>query len=317
LQNPVPSAILLTLVWQFRLFKADSASVPRNGASVSSPPCAGPQMSPISPADYTSRGPGSRSASSVGHTTLSVLIPAYHEESTIGEVVRLVLAVPLDSLGIEKEVILVDDGSSDATAIVARRAANGDRRVRIVRHEQNLGKGAAIRTALGFATGDLCLVQDADLEYSVEDYQALIAPILKGADVVYGSRFQERFWPEGMQLPNFIANKMLTLAANLLYGHRLSDEATCFKVFRTKLLRDLDLSCDGFNFCPEVTAKLGLVGIQIVEVPVRYRARSAAAGKKVRWTHGIEALATLVKYRLKRQEPSTWSPLSRSKDGRR
>ena len=304
LQNPVPLAILHTLVWQFRLFRADSAPVARHSAAVSSPLCVGPQVSPIDPAEHTRSNVGSDTPSRVGHTTLSILIPAYHEESTIGEVVRLVLGVPLHGLGIEKEVILVDDGSRDATAEIAAQAANGDRRVRIVRHEQNLGKGAAIRTALGFASGDLCLVQDADLEYSVEDYQALLRPILRGADVVYGSRFQERFWPEGMRLSNFIANKVLTLAANLLYGHRLSDEATCFKVFRTKLLRALDLSCDGFNFCPEVTAKLGLVGVRIVEVPVRYQARSTAAGKKVRWTHGIEALATLVKYRLTRQKLS-------------
>jgi glycosyltransferase involved in cell wall biosynthesis len=228
---------------------------------------------------------------------LSILIPAYQEEATIGDVLRQVRAVPVEDLGITKEIIVVDDGSADDTAARVERAKEGDARVVLVRHPQNRGKGAAIRTALGVARGEVCLIQDADLEYSVEDYRALVEPLRAGAQVVYGSRFLQRAWPEGMRPANFVANKLLTAAANLLYGHHISDEATCFKLFRTDLLRRLDLECDGFEFCPEVTAKVGLAGVTIVEVPIRYTARSAAAGKKVRWTDGVRAMRTLVKYR--------------------
>jgi dolichol-phosphate mannosyltransferase len=228
---------------------------------------------------------------------LSILIPAYYEQSTIADVVRLVRKVELEPLGIDKEIIVCDDGSADGTAAEVTRAADGDPRVRLVRHAKNRGKGAAIRTALAHATGEVCLIQDADLEYCVDDYRALLEPMLAGADVVYGSRFRHRSWPSGMHLANFAANKLLTWAANALYGHRISDEATAFKVFRTEILRSLALESDGFEFCPEVTAKLGLRNIRIVEVPIRYTGRNLDAGKKIRWTDGFKAMATLVKYR--------------------
>lgn len=230
---------------------------------------------------------------------VSILIPAYHEEPTIADVVRLVRSVDLSSLGLEKEIVVCDDGSRDNTAREVERAAEGDSRVRLVRHPMNRGKGAAIRSALEVASGDICIVQDADMEYSVEDYRALLTPIVAAeADVVYGSRFLLRSWPEGMHPANFAANKILTVASNLLYGHRITDEATAFKVFRTAVLKSLALTCDGFEFCPEVTAKLGLQKVRILEVPIRYTARNAAAGKKVRWTDGVVALATLLRYRV-------------------
>jgi glycosyltransferase involved in cell wall biosynthesis len=232
---------------------------------------------------------------------LSILIPAYYEQATIGEVVRLVRKVEIESLGIEKEIIVCDDGSGDSTAAEVERAAEGDTRVVLVRHTTNHGKGAAIRTALKRATGEACLIQDADLEYSIDDYRALLQPLLKGADVVYGSRFLARPWPKGMRVANFLANKILTMTTNLLFGHNITDEATGFKLLRTDLLRSLALECDGFEFCPEVTAKLGRLGIRIVEVPIYYNARSASAGKKIRWTDGVKALATLVKYRIQTQ----------------
>jgi hypothetical protein len=142
-------------------------------------------------------------------------------------------------------------------------------------------------------------VQDADLEYAVDDYPSLLKPMLDGHEVVYGSRFLTRRWPAGMHAANWLANRMLTLTANLAYGHKITDEATCFKVFRTDLLRALDLKCERFEFCPEVTAKLGLRGVAIHEVPVKYEARSVDAGKKVRWTDGLEAMATLLKLRVR------------------
>lgn len=230
---------------------------------------------------------------------LSIIIPAYQEERTISEVLRRVAAIDTESLGFDKEILVCDDGSTDGTVALVEAAARDDDRIRLVRHERNRGKGAAIRTALATARGDYCLIQDADLEYEVDDYPALLRPLLGGAKVVYGSRFLATERPEGMRTANYVANRVLTVAANLLYGLDISDEATCFKVFDTELLRSLELECNGFEFCPEVTAKLGLAGAEVVEVPIHYRARNVAEGKKVRWTDGVEALWVLVKHRLR------------------
>lgn len=229
---------------------------------------------------------------------LSILIPAYQEEATIDEILRRVLSADTESLGFDKEVLVCDDGSSDRTAAIAEAAAARDGRVRVVRHPENRGKGAAIRTALDAARGDYVLIQDADLEYEVADYPALLGEVARGADVVYGSRFLANPRPTGMKTANFVANRILTTTANLLYGMSITDEATCFKVFRTDLLRELDLTCTGFEFCPEVTAKLGRRKIKIVEVPISYTARAIEEGKKVRWTDGVEAMWVLVKHRF-------------------
>ncbi len=229
---------------------------------------------------------------------LSILIPAYREEATIGEILRRVAAVEIESLGFTKEIIVCDDGSDDRTRAIALEAAAADPRIKVVWNEPNRGKGAAIRTALDAATGAYCLVQDADLEYDVGDYPALLREVVNGAPVVYGSRFLTNARPTGMALPNFIANRMLSVTSNLLYGLSITDEATCFKVIQTDLLRSLALTCEGFEFCPEVTAKLGRRGVKIVEVPIRYAARALEDGKKVRWTDGIEAMWVLLKLRL-------------------
>jgi len=230
---------------------------------------------------------------------LSILIPAYQEEATIAEILRRVSAIDTEGLGFQKEVIVCDDGSADRTAAIAGDHAAGDPRTRVVRHTENRGKGAAIRTALAAARGDFCLIQDADLEYEVSDYPALLREVAGGAEVVYGSRFLANPRPTGMRLANYLANRVLTTTANVLYGLSITDEATCFKVFRTALLRELDLECTGFEFCPEVTAKLGRRGIPIVEVPIAYTARAIEEGKKVRWTDGVEAMWVLVKHRLR------------------
>jgi glycosyltransferase involved in cell wall biosynthesis len=231
---------------------------------------------------------------------LSVLIPAYQEERSIAEVLRRVRAVDTESLGFDKEIIVCDDGSADGTAALIEQASTEDGRIRLVRHPENRGKGAAIRTALEHARGDYCLIQDADLEYEVSDYPAILEPLRAGADVVYGSRFLTRRHPEVMRLPNLVANRVLTLTTNLLFGLSITDEATCFKAFRTDLLRSLGLVCTGFEFCPEVTAKLGNRRVRIVEVPISYSARDVAAGKKVRWTDGFEAMWVLIKHRAKK-----------------
>ncbi len=232
---------------------------------------------------------------------LSILIPAYQEEATIDEILRRVAEVDTVSLGFDKEIIVCDDGSADRTHAIAVAFAAKDPRVSVVKHEQNQGKGAAIRTALGAARGDYVLIQDADLEYEVTDYPALLGEVARGAEVVYGSRFLANPRPDGMKTANFIANRILTTTANLLYGLSITDEATCFKVFRTDLLRDLQLECTGFEFCPEASAKLGKRKVQIVEVPIAYTARAIEEGKKVRWTDGVEAMWVLVKHRLSRK----------------
>ncbi|HTE50781.1 MAG TPA: glycosyltransferase family 2 protein [Kofleriaceae bacterium] len=231
---------------------------------------------------------------------LSILIPAYQEERTIGEVLRQVAAVDTESVGFDKEILVCDDGSSDRTVDVVRERMAEDDRIRLVLHQRNRGKGAAIRTALVEARGEFALIQDADLEYEVSDYPALLAEVAAGAEVVYGSRFSNGSRPSGMHTANYVANRILTRAANLLYGLSITDEATCFKVFRTELLRSLDLRCEGFEFCPEVTAKLGKRGVTIAEVPIHYRARNVAEGKKVRWTDGVEAMWVLLAERVRR-----------------
>ena len=231
---------------------------------------------------------------------LSILIPAYQEEATIGEVLRRVAAIDTKPLGFDKEIVVCDDGSRDRTAAIAAEIAAADPTIKLVRHERNRGKGAAIRTALAAAHGDYCLVQDADLEYEVTDYPALLREAAAGADVVYGSRFLANPRPTGMRVANFVANRVLTVTANLLFGLAITDEATCFKLVRTDLLRELDLECTGFEFCPEVTAKLGKRKVKIVEVPIAYTARAIEDGKKVRWTDGVEAMWVMVKHRLRR-----------------
>jgi len=228
---------------------------------------------------------------------LSILIPAFGEEKTIAEVLQRVAAIDIASLGFQKQIIVCDDGSHDNTVACVQEVMQEQSCITLVQHEQNRGKGAAIRTALELAEGDYCLVQDADLEYDIDDYPALLHAINNGARVVYGSRFLEKKWPQGMKFPNFMANRLLAMAANLLYGLSITDEATCFKVIETKLLRSLHLECEGFEFCPEVTAKIAKQKVPIHEVPISYLARNVEEGKKVRWTDGFEALWVLLRHR--------------------
>jgi len=222
---------------------------------------------------------------------LSVIIPCYNEAQNIKAIVEAVAAVD-----IPKEIIVVNDGSTDGTAEVLKELRD---KMGIIVHfsETNSGKGAAIRTGLNYVTGDIVVIQDADLEYDPQQIPQIIKPIIEGsADVVYGSRFLGSI--KGMRLPNRIANYILTWTANILYRARITDEATCYKAFRADIIKNLPLKCMRFEFCPEVTAKLLKRRIKIKEVPIDYIGRDAAGGKKIKWTDAFEAIWTLIKYRF-------------------
>ena len=219
---------------------------------------------------------------------LSVIVPVYNERETIAEALRRIKAAPGD-----KEIIVVDDASTDGT----RELLMADAEIRLLSHPKNQGKGAAIRTALAAVSGDVVIIQDADLEYDPADYPLLVDPIRRGeARVVYGSRFRRGL--PAMRWSHLLCNRLLALAANLLYGAGITDEATCYKAFDAVLLRELPLACRRFEFCPEVTAKVRRRGILILEVPIHYTARTFDAGKKIRAWDAVEAFWTLLRYRF-------------------
>ena len=229
---------------------------------------------------------------------LSVIMPIHNEANTIREVLRQVQEVDLEKDGIlslSKEIIIVDDHSSDGTREILAQIADDE--AKVVYHAQNRGKGSAIKTALQYVTGDIVIIQDGDLEYSPADYHKLIQPIVEGrASIVYGSRFLGEI--TNMHFLNYIANKILALTASLLFLSWITDEGTCYKVFKADLLKSLDLKCTGFDFCPEVTAKVCKRRYKIIEVPISYHGRSVGDGKKIRWQDGLKAFLTLIKYRL-------------------
>jgi glycosyltransferase involved in cell wall biosynthesis len=223
---------------------------------------------------------------------LSVIVPVFDERNTVVEIVRRMRMVDLP---VELEIVVVDDGSTDGTRDVLRQLA--DSTVRVITHDVNRGKGAAIRSGLAHVTGDLVLVQDADLEYDPEDWPKLLNPILRGkARVVYGSRFTgER---RNMLFLHWVGNRFLSLVTNVLYNTTLSDMETCYKLFDRTLLDGITLRAQRFEFEPEVTAKILRRGIRIYEVPISYTGREFDEGKKITWRDGFIALWTLVKYRF-------------------
>lgn len=226
---------------------------------------------------------------------LSVIVPAYNEEDTIERLLSSVLAVDLSGTGLEREVIVVDDGSTDGTR--GRIPEHAD--IRVLRHDSNRGKGAAIKTGLAAAAGDIVLIQDADLEYSPSEYPGLLEPIVSGrADVVYGSRFRNHPFPRRMRLIGTVFNWCVSIFTSLLYGRLITDEATCYKVFRKEFIDSLGLESERFDFCAEVTAKSLRRGCRFSEVPITYTARTVSEGKKVNWRDGLHAIAVLTKYRF-------------------
>ena len=233
-------------------------------------------------------------AASVLHK-LTVVVPVYNERNTLVEILRRMRAVELPD-GVEREIIVVDDGSDDGTRDVLKQL--GDSTVKVVMHERNRGKGAAVRTGISHATGDYVLVQDADLEYDPEDWPKLVNPVLSGkARVVYGSRFTgER---RNMLFLHWVGNRFLSLVTNVLYNTTLSDMETCYKLVDRALLEQLDLRADRFDLEPELTAKILKRKVRIYEVPISYTGREFDEGKKITWTDGVIALWTLLKYRVR------------------
>jgi len=227
---------------------------------------------------------------------LSVIIPAFNEEKTLAQVLDRVLALPL-----RPQVIAVSDGSTDGTSDIIR-AYQRDRGIIGVICSTNGGKGAAIQAGLKYATQPFTVIQDADLEYSPEQFDLLLEPVKQGrANIVFGSRNLRH---PAMRRNNFhyfrfwLGGKIITLACNYLFAVHLTDEATCYKLFPTDLLRQMNLQCRGFDFCPEVTAKALRFGHRIFEVPIEYNPRTLNEGKKIRAWHGIEAILVLLKFRL-------------------
>ncbi|MBN1448019.1 MAG: glycosyltransferase family 2 protein [Bacteroidetes bacterium] len=229
--------------------------------------------------------------------TLSIIIPCYNEEDTILELIRRVERADVGE--VRKQLVIVDDGSTDSTAELLRTKAAQHT---LLIGEKNQGKGAAIRRGLEAVTGDIVIIQDADLEYNPDNYAALIAPILAGkTPVVYGSRERNAQNRLHSGMTYYAGGKFLSAVTNLLYGSEITDEPTCYKVFDAALLKSLPLQCTGFEFCPEVTARVLRRDIVIEEVPIDYFPRKKNEGKKIRWRDGIEAVWTLIRYRFARE----------------
>ncbi len=230
------------------------------------------------------------------YRTLSVLMPVYNEVRTLERIVEAVLAAPID---LEIEIVAVDDGSTDGSRELLRDLAARDGRIRAIFHDANAGKAEAVRTAIRAMTGDLAIVQDADLEYSPQDYPVMLQPVLDGlADAVFGSRFLAGRHRRVLYFWHTVVNNVLTLVCNMLNDVNLTDMETGYKLVRADVLRAIPLSSQGFEFEPELTTKLAGWGLRLYEVPISYAGRTYAEGKKIGWTDGVKALWALLKYRF-------------------
>jgi glycosyltransferase involved in cell wall biosynthesis len=219
-------------------------------------------------------------------------MPVFNEKGTIREIVARVKAAPY-----RKEIVLVDDCSRDGTGDILREMAAQDPELRLLRHEVNQGKGAALRTAMTAAKGDVLLIQDADLEYSPEEYPKLLKPIVDGlAHVVYGSRFTGGSYSRVHLYSHYIGNKMLTLLSNLMTGLNLTDMETCYKVMRREVAERIQIKSNRFNVEPELTAKIGRMKARLFEVPISYAGRDFAEGKKISWRDGFSAIWAIFRF---------------------
>ncbi len=228
--------------------------------------------------------------------TLSILIPVYNEVRFLEQLLEKVASV--DFCGLQIEIIMVDDGSTDGTREILKRYENKPP-YQVVYHDKNMGKGAALRTAIQYATGDIIVIQDADLEYDPKDYPELIQLILDGkADVVYGSRLTAGKPVRAFNVLHYFGNKFLTLMTNLLYNTTLTDMETCYKAFKADIVKKVVIRANRFDFEPEITAKVLKQGVRLFEAPISYSGRNFDEGKKITWRDGISALWTLIKYRF-------------------
>jgi glycosyltransferase involved in cell wall biosynthesis len=226
---------------------------------------------------------------------LSIIIPVYNEVSTIEELLKRVQNVPL-----AKEIVLVDDFSTDGTRDLLPRLASAYDNLTICYHEKNCGKGYAIRTGLARVTGDMVVIQDADLEYDPTEYLRLVRPILDGrADVVYGSRFAGGEEHRVLYFWHYLGNRFLTLLSNMFTNLNLTDMETCYKVFRSEIIKGIRLEQNRFGFEPEITAKIARTGCRIYEIGISYSGRTYSEGKKIGWKDGVKAIWCIVKYRVK------------------
>ena len=222
---------------------------------------------------------------------ITVLIPVYNEKDSLLELLKRVESV---DFGLEKEIILVDDFSTDGTKELYSQINH-----KILYHEKNMGKGAALRTGLKEATGDIVIIQDADLEYNPEDYIPLVELIKENkADVVYGSRLLDNRNSKSFLFLSFIANKTLTVLTNILFGAKLTDMETCYKAFRREFIQNIDIKSNRFDFEPEITAKVLKQKVRFKELPITYSARAFDEGKKIGWKDGVQAIWTLIKFRF-------------------
>lgn len=225
---------------------------------------------------------------------VSILIPVYNEINTLLLLLEKVEAASF--CGLEKEIILVDDCSSDGTKDILK---NLETKYKVLYHKINQGKGAALRTGFSAVTGDIAVIQDADLEYDPNDYDGVINLILnEGADVAYGSRFLNLNESKTVVKVNFFANKMLTLMTNILFGAKLTDMETCYKAFKTEFIKDIKIKSDRFDFEPEITAKVLKKKAKLKEAPIKYCGRTFEEGKKITWKDGVHAILALVKFRF-------------------
>lgn len=224
---------------------------------------------------------------------LSIIIPVFNEKNTILEILNRVEKAELPN-NLEKEIIIIDDFSIDGTRELLKGLEN---KYKIIYQEKNFGKGAAVKRGFKEASGDIILIQDADLEYNPEEYKKLLGPILKGeASVVYGSRFTEKHKPKYKLF--YWGNKFLSFLFSILYGQKISDMETCYKVFKKEVVKNINTKSNRFNFEPEITAKIIKAGHKIKEVPISYNGRSFKEGKKINWQDGISAIFSLIKYRF-------------------
>jgi glycosyltransferase involved in cell wall biosynthesis len=229
---------------------------------------------------------------------LSILVPVYNERTVVERSLAQVLAAPLPE-NMERELIIVDDCSTDGTTAILERLADAEDRIRLVRHPVNRGKGAAVRTAIQHASGDFCIVQDADLEYDPREYPRLLRPLLDGhADAVFGSRYLRGEQTRVLPFWHSMINKVLTVVSNMFCNLNVTDMETCYKVFRTDLLKSIPIRSDRFGFEPEITMKSGKRKLRIYEVPISYHGRTYEEGKKIGWWDGVKVFGVILRYWL-------------------